>query len=67
MSAHETLKTTLADAVTTAGQPPSVTKRLTAWLDDLSKGATDLTEDWEDTEKRLETVIDAIVAPEEES
>lgn len=67
MSAHETLKTTLADAVAAAGQPPAVTKRLSAWLDALSEGSTDLHEDWEDTEKRIEAVLDAIVAGEEGS
>ena len=67
MSVHETLKAALVDAVASADQPPAVAKRLAAWLDALSDGATDLVIDWEDTQKRLESVLNALQVDEVES
>ncbi len=66
MSAHEILKTSLHDSVAAAGQPAAVTKRLSAWIDALSEGSENTNEDLEETQKRLETVLDAIKASEEE-
>lgn len=67
MSVHETLKAALADAVAAADQPPAVAKRLAAWLDALSDGETNLVVDREETQKRFESVLNALKVDEVES
>jgi hypothetical protein len=60
MTAHPTLIEALRQAVSNAGQPESLYRRLESWLDALSTGSTDLTKDREDTRTRMQDLIDAI-------
>jgi alkanesulfonate monooxygenase SsuD/methylene tetrahydromethanopterin reductase-like flavin-dependent oxidoreductase (luciferase family) len=60
MTLHPALKDALKNAVTRAGQPESVAKRLEAWLDKLSDGSTHIIEEPDETRSRLSQILDAI-------